>query len=238
MPTSWIGPTFPNIPIAMALVLVVAVLTGVGIVYALEAADRSFHSAAQIEETTGLAVLGMTLLARTPSGRLSPRNALTASRRMVTEPSSALSESVRLTRAAIAVSRPSGLPRIVMVTSAVPAEGKTTFALMLAQQSAAAGARTIAVEAEMRRPKFGRDLQSLPAKGLADYLMGRATLEQVVGVDEITGMHFIAAGSANQPASELLASARMAGLLKSFAGSMILWCSTPRRSPSSPMLCR
>jgi capsular exopolysaccharide synthesis family protein len=84
---------------------------------------------------------------------------------------------------------------------------------MLGRQSAISGARTIVVEAEMRRPKFGRDLQPLPAKGLSDYLMSHATLEEVVGLDGDSGLHFIAAGSSSHNCGELLGSARMAALL-------------------------
>jgi polysaccharide biosynthesis transport protein len=54
----------------------------------------------------------------------------------------------------------------------------------------------------------------MPAKGLADYLMGHATLEDVIGIDGVSGMHFIGAGEATNRSSELLASARMAALLK------------------------
>jgi len=105
------------------------------------------------------------------------------------------------------------LTKVVMITSAVPGEGKTTFALMLGRQSAATGKRTIVVEAEMRRPKFGRDLQPLPAKGLSDYLMSRASLEEVIGVDADSGLHFISAGNSSHNSGELLGSARMAALL-------------------------
>ncbi|HKQ43985.1 MAG TPA: polysaccharide biosynthesis tyrosine autokinase [Rhizomicrobium sp.] len=206
-------PTFPNMTVMMALVLLFATMTATGIVYALEAADQSFHNANQIEAATGLVVLGITLLDRSPSNRLAVREGGTVSRRMITESSSALSESVRLTRTAIAFARGDRPSKTVMITSAVPGEGKTTFALMLARQSASTGSRAIVIEAEMRQPKFGRDLSPLPPKGLADYLMGNATLEQVVGIDDVSGMHFIAAGRPNHCSSELLASKRMELLL-------------------------
>jgi polysaccharide biosynthesis transport protein len=206
-------PSFPNIPISMAVISIAALMIAVGAVYALEATDHSFHSASQIEDITNLNVLGMTLAAPARSAFAFRKPATPISRLMVTEPSSAISESLRLTRAAIASSRTDRLAKIVMITSAVPGEGKTTFALMLGRQSASTGNRTIVVEAEMRRPKFGRDLQPLPAKGLADYLTSRATLEEVIGFDEISGMDFIAAGNSGHNSGELLGSSRMAALL-------------------------
>jgi capsular exopolysaccharide synthesis family protein len=133
---------------------------------------------------------------------------------MVLEPTSALSESVRLTRTAIAGSRTDRLSKIVMLTSAVPGEGKTTFALMMARQGASTGSRVIVIEAEMRRPAFGRDLRPMPIKGLSDYLMGHAVLEDIIGIDGASGTHFIGSGEATSRPSELLGSPRMATLLK------------------------
>jgi capsular exopolysaccharide synthesis family protein len=199
----------------MSVIFVAAFMIGVGVVYALETGDKSFHSADSLEEATGLPVLGMGLLAAKSIERgNAPLRAATVSRRMVLEPTSALSESVRLTRTAIAGSRTDRLPKIVMLTSAVPGEGKTTFALMMARQSASTGSRVIVIEAEMRRPAFGRDLRPMPVKGLSDYLTGHAALEEIIGIDGASGTHFIGAGEATSRPSELLASPRMATMLR------------------------
>ncbi|HKY19213.1 MAG TPA: Wzz/FepE/Etk N-terminal domain-containing protein [Rhizomicrobium sp.] len=211
-------PSFPNTSMSMAVISLAALMIAMGLVYALEAMDHSFHGSGDLEEATGLNVLGMTLDARTRSSLVFNRSALRrpsvpVSSLMITQPSSAVSESLRLTRAAITTSRADRLSKVVMITSAAPGEGKTTFALMLGRQSAFTGKRTIVVEAEMRRPKFSRDLQSMPSKGLADLLMGRATLEEVIGLDVASGMHFIPAGEPDHGAVEMLGSARMATLL-------------------------
>ncbi len=210
-------PTFPNIPVSMAIILATAVLAAIGIVFTLESNDRSFHDADDLERAAQLPVLGMTLLARSGKGRSAHRQPSAVSRRMLSEPSSAMAESVRLTRTAIAFSRAGERPRVVMVTSAVPSEGKTTFSLMLARQSAMAGSRSIVVEAELRRPAFERELSSSPAKGLADYLTGQATLDEIVDVDAASGAHFISAGIRTSASGELLATLRMRSLLRDLA---------------------
>ena len=206
-------PSFPNIPISMAIISLAALMIAAGIVYAVESADHSFHSAGQIEDATGLNVLGMTLAVQTSGRYFRKRPAVPLSSLAISQPSSAVSEALRLTRAAIASSRSDRQPKTVMITSAVPGEGKTTFALMVGRQSAFTGNRTIVIEAEMRRPRFARDLQPVPQKGLTDYLAARATFEDVVGFDAISGMHYIAAGNPDHNAVELLGSARMAALL-------------------------
>jgi capsular exopolysaccharide synthesis family protein len=135
------------------------------------------------------------------------------SHNIVSEPISAMAETVRQVRTAIAYSRNDRQPRVVMVTSAVPAEGKTTFTLMMARQSALAGNRVIAIEAELRRPTFEKELDPLPAKGLGQYLLGHATLDEIVGIDATSGVHFIAARERSALSSELLGSPKMAALL-------------------------
>ncbi|HXJ03143.1 MAG TPA: polysaccharide biosynthesis tyrosine autokinase [Micropepsaceae bacterium] len=203
-------PTFPNVPIAMAIILVAGAMIGVGVVYALEAADKSFRSADEIEENIRLPVLGLTLLAPRNMARKRGR----VSHNVVTEPVSALSETVRQVRTAITFSRGDRQPKVVMVTSAVPGEGKTTFALMMARQSALAGNRVIVVEAEMRKPTFDKDLDPMPAKGLGHYLLNRATLDEIVGIDSTSGVHFIAARERSALSGELLASPKMTTLLR------------------------
>jgi len=210
-------PTFPNLPISMAIILATAILIAIGVVFALESNDQSFHDAADVEQSAHLPVLGMTLLASSKKGWATRGESVAVSRKMLIEPNSAMAESVRLTRTAIAFSTPGQKPRVVMVTSAIPSEGKTTFSLMLARQSAMAGSKSIVVEAELRRPAFERELLSKPAKGLADYLLGQATLEEIIDIDSASGTHFISSGIRTPGSGELLATLRMHALLRELA---------------------
>lgn len=209
-PVDW--PSFPNIPIFMAVIFIASVMVGVGVVFVVEAQDKSFHTAGELEEEVGVPVLGMTLLApaslRRFIGRRTP-----VSQQILAEPNSAMSEAVRFVRSAITFVQPERPPKVVMVTSAVSGEGKTTFALMLARLSAQAGKRVLVIEAEMRRPTFGRELGRLPAKGLTEYLLGRAAFDEVLGIDEASGAHFIAVRERGIFSSELLGSPQMAALL-------------------------
>ena len=205
-------PTYPNIPVSLAVIFSAGVMIAIGLVYVLEARDKSFHDADRLEDALGLPVLGVTLLSQSRSF-MGVGKSVPVSGRIVAEPTSPGSESLRLVRTAIAYSRPEK-PKVIMVTSAVPGEGKTTFSLMLARQSALSGKRVLAIEAEMRRPTFARELSHLSPKGLAEYLSGNATLEEVVGVDESTGVHFIPVRDRSRISSELLASERMAALLR------------------------
>jgi succinoglycan biosynthesis transport protein ExoP len=206
-------PTFPNMLICMAVVLIASLMSAAALVYALEAADDSFRDAPELEEALCMPVFGMTLLATPGTSPFIRRRRAQISGRVVANPMSPISETLRLVRTAITYSRADRPTKVVMVTSALPGEGKTTFALMLARQSAQSGKRVIVVEAEMRRPTFSSDLSPLPEKGLTEYLLGDATLDEIIGVDKASGVHFIAVRDRSRMASELLSSVRMQMLL-------------------------
>ncbi|HUN50363.1 MAG TPA: polysaccharide biosynthesis tyrosine autokinase [Candidatus Sulfotelmatobacter sp.] len=206
------APSFPNVPAFMAVIFLVAVIVAVGTVYGMEARDKTFRSARALEEAVQVPVLGLTLLAPGRLRRLMHRHA-PVSQQLLAKPTSAMSEAVRLVRTAIATSDTQHPPKVVMVTSAVPGEGKTSFALMLARLSALAGKRVLVIEAEMRKPTFGVELNPLPERGLTEFLVGRASLDEIIGVDKASGAHFIAVRKRSRFASELLASPQMKRLM-------------------------
>jgi succinoglycan biosynthesis transport protein ExoP len=104
--------------------------------------------------------------------------------------------------------------RVVAVTAARPAEGKTSVALALGRIAALGGERVCALDCDVRQPAFGRLLQADGELGLTDLLAGHATDEQVIRQDPLSGMHYIAAGSAEANAFSLFMSEAMARLLQ------------------------
>jgi Mrp family chromosome partitioning ATPase len=126
-------------------------------------------------------------------------------------------------------------PRSVLVTSTVAGEGKTTVASSLAVATAASGKRTLLVDCDLRRPELASRLGIERAPGISDYLLGRATPEEILRrLDFATtpiangnggssnghasgGSHMlvcIPAGSAPAQAAELLGSRRFAEFIE------------------------
>lgn len=115
--------------------------------------------------------------------------------------------------------------RTVVVTSPLPAEGKSTVAAGLALASASAGRLTILVECDLRRPCLAERFGLEPGPGLGDYLAGRATPEEVLRTVELTDgvstdagdtpqLVVVPAGEPTASPTELLGSPRFTELLQ------------------------
>jgi polysaccharide biosynthesis transport protein len=96
-------------------------------------------------------------------------------------PKSQTSEAFRALRTALLLSQAEHPPQVILVTSALPREGKTTAAANLAVTLAQLGDRTLLVDADLRKPGVGRILNLTEGKyaGLSSYLAGASSLELV-----------------------------------------------------------
>nr|WP_232530727.1 polysaccharide biosynthesis tyrosine autokinase [Microlunatus antarcticus] len=123
-------------------------------------------------------------------------------------------ESVRQLRTNLAFLRAAGAPtsgaEVVVVTSALGGEGKTTTALDLARSFAETGERVLLVEADLRRPTLAPTLHLEPGPGLSDVLAGQAEVAAAVRPGGAEGLSVLPAGTVPPNPAELLGSARMA----------------------------
>ena len=110
--------------------------------------------------------------------------------------------------------------RTVVVTSALPEEGKSTVAAWFAYASAVAGRRTLLIECDFRRPVLAERLGVDPAPGLSEYLGGTAKPREILRSIEVEGrsavdvLPCIVAGENVYQPSEMLGSSRFKEFLE------------------------
>jgi capsular exopolysaccharide synthesis family protein len=158
---------------------------------------------------------------RGPAGQ---RLALTASREvpeLVTQarPQSQMAESYRALRTSLLLSNLGAPPKVIMVTSARPQEGKTTTSINTAIVLAQKGVRVLLIDADLRRPSVHKTLGMGPRSGLSNVLTGSATMQQTITVSPILPNLFILpAGTPPPNPAELLASSNLRDLIAELRG--------------------
>jgi capsular exopolysaccharide synthesis family protein len=103
---------------------------------------------------------------------------------------------------------------VLMITSAAPAEGKTTLSGCLAESLARAGYATLLVDGDLRRPTAPDRYGVPPGPGVAEILRGQAAVQECCHWVESLGLWVLPAGQNSAAASELLAKGAWQGLIR------------------------
>ena len=126
-----------------------------------------------------------------------------------------LSEAYRSLRTAVLLSASTRPPRVILVTSGQPGEGKTTTAVNLAIALVQLGGRVVIIDSDMRRPRVASLLKLPPSStGLSTYLTGQFSVDDVIVESQIPNLCVIPCGPIPPNPAELLSSAPMNRLLE------------------------
>ena len=131
-------------------------------------------------------------------------------------PKSQMSEAFRALRTSLLLSQPDRPPQVILVTSALPREGKTTAAANLAVTLAQLGDRTVLVDADLRKPGIGRLLNLGTGKyaGFSSYLAGVSSLDVVTVLHpDIPNLAAIPTGPLPPNPADLLSSHKLVGAI-------------------------
>ncbi|MET8631791.1 polysaccharide biosynthesis tyrosine autokinase [Streptomyces sp. NPDC004096] len=204
-----VAPTAPVSP-RPVLNLVAGVLGGLllgaGLVALRETLDTTLKTGEMLTQFTALPVLGTI-----PYDRNAPKKPLVTS-----DVHSKRAEAFRKLRTNLQFSQVDDPPRLIVVTSSVPGEGKTNTAVNLALSLAEAGVSTCLVDADLRRPCVAPTFGLVQDAGLTTVLIGQARIEDVMQQSG-GGLSVLTSGAVPPNPTELLASARMEEVLRELA---------------------
>ena len=130
---------------------------------------------------------------------------------------SRLAEVYRKLRTMVMLSKPGKSPKTLLVTSSVPAEGKTTTAVNMATVLAQTGAKVLIIDADMRQPTLHEIFEIDNKLGLSTLLANGCDEKEALAMiqhDENTSLSILPAGPAHRRPSELLSSEKMKWLLE------------------------
>jgi capsular exopolysaccharide synthesis family protein len=134
--------------------------------------------------------------------------------------STGIAESYRALRTSLLAPSRRQLPKTIVVTSALPKEGKTTTSLNLAATLARHGARVLLVEADLRQASLAAKLGIDSPRGLTSVLTSEAAPEDcVLGVNALPGLSVMLSGPKQPNPGELLASQKFSDSMRALAES-------------------
>ncbi|MCI5180311.1 MAG: polysaccharide biosynthesis tyrosine autokinase [Candidatus Electrothrix sp. AW3_4] len=199
-------PTSDNTIKKMGYGLLAGLFAGAILPFLFEALNNSPRNVSEFEKKYDIPVLGSVVKHRKKQGVVAS---------LAESPLSSFAESYRMIQARLLLSRPDQPPKIILVTSMVQQEGKTTTTSNLAQTFANNGKKTLVIDCNMRRPRQHEVFNTANTDGISSYLTGNRKDWQELVIKVSTGaVHLLPSGPEPPNPTELFHSATMKTLLQ------------------------
>ncbi|MGH1579313.1 GumC family protein [Planktotalea sp.] len=179
--------------------LLLGAFIGTSIVLLRQFMHNGFRTAEDLEQTTGYTVLG-----QIPRMPIRKRRALVDY--LHNKPTSAASESIRNLRTSILLADVDNPPKVIMLTSSIPGEGKTTQAIALSANLSGLGKKVLLIEGDIRRRTLSQYFASQGESDLIDVLSGEKELKDAILHDETLNIDVLMGGKPSINAADLFSS--------------------------------
>lgn len=192
------APVTPKTKRNIALGTVVGLLLGIALALVRDRLDNTIKNRREIE-----AISGKSLVGTIPFDKMRKTHPAVDFQDLAQSSSAEAFRELRTNLQFLEVDHP---PRVIVVTSAIPSEGKTTTAVNLAVALAEAGHHVVLVEGDLRRPRISKYLGLIGSVGLSTVLAGQAKVDEVLQPTKYEGLQALASGPLPPNPSELLGS--------------------------------
>ena len=215
------GPAKPRVMLNLAIGLILGLSAGVGLAFLQEYLDNTLKTPDEVESLLRLPSLGLIPSihlngsSKTSAAGLATLNSgSNGSYGLALQKNPMAVEAFRSLRTSILLSA-NPVPKVLLVTSALPGEGKTTTTVNLGATLASLGGRVVIVDCDMRRPAVHRATGVKNSPGFVQCLTGRTPLsEAVLPVEGIPNLSVIPCGPIPPNPAEVLSSPKTSELLQ------------------------
>jgi succinoglycan biosynthesis transport protein ExoP len=203
-------PSSPN-PILFVLpALIISTICASWLAVALDRLDRTLRSERDVNEALRIPCIGLV-------PQLPKTCGIRPHQYLLSEPTAAYTEAIRSLAASLQLVGPPGAPTVVLVTSSVPGEGKTTVAVSLAAYTAHLGRSVLLVDFDFEQPSISRELSRNPKTGVLDlFLRGGGPPGEVIQRIPELGLDYVPMQRRPVDAVALVAGERMPRLIHQF----------------------
>jgi capsular exopolysaccharide synthesis family protein len=207
------APSYPDKRLYLPMIFIGSTFFGVVLAFGREAMRRGFKGSSEVEAEIELPSLGsIPMVPRAVWKSGAPHDLI------IDRPNSSFAEAVRGVMNMIEASPTDAQPpRVLLITSSLPNEGKSVLAIALARSYADTGRRTLLIDCDVRNPsltKMAGAERNLERPDLTMVLMGKAELGDAVQKDRKSSLYLVAADAPGQIPHGLVTSSGMAGLLR------------------------